>query len=122
MPTTSDFVDHAIHLGPWLVGIFISIIGLAVRNEWTTAKMERALFDKNGDLRLMKTNDCDHCRNQCQAAFQKALEDAKCAAEKERAEVRADILRIHTKIDELPERIIVLLRGFNGQAPPMNTP
>ena len=117
---THNMLDHAIHLGPWLAGIFAAIIGIAIRNEWTTSKMERALFDNNGDIRVMRKAACQDCRMQCQEAFKKQMQDAKETAEKERAEFRADILRMHTKIDELPERIILLLRGLpqmngNGQ-------
>ena len=112
---TLPILEHAWDLGPWLFGIFASIIALAVRNEYTTKKVHQALFDKEGDLKLVKQADCENCRQRCQEAFDKALQEHKDHMELERRETRQDIQVIHAKIDALPDRIITLLNARGTQ-------
>jgi hypothetical protein len=110
MPEKS-ITQHALTLFPWLAGIFVSIVGIFIRNEWTTRQMKKALFDEAGDLRLVKQYDCDQCRRNCKESFEKALTDQKELMERARQDTRYDIHRLHAKIDELPEKIISLLRS-----------
>jgi hypothetical protein len=103
-----------------------AIVVVALRNEWTTSKMQSTLYDENGDLRLIKGSDCEKCRVACQKAFAEALNNHRNEYNRDRAvtsgeitslrsKIDEEIKRLHDKIDELPERIIRLLR--NGWRP-----
>jgi hypothetical protein len=109
-------------LVPWLIGIVAAIVGVALRNEWTTSKMHTTLYDENGDLRLVRGNDCEKCRIACKTAFVEAFEHHRQDYERYRGETHGEIntlrtklddeiKRLHEKIDSLPERIIKLLRN-----------
>ena len=102
--------DHALRLVPWIIGLAITVIGVAIRNEWTTNLLKQAIFRENGDIRLVRQQDCNECRTRCQEGIEKALQSAKEDRMKERTETRQDIQKIHDKIDELPLRIIRLMR------------
>ena len=108
--------DQALRMAPWIIGIIVSIVGVAIRNEWTTNKMEKALFTKDGDLRLVKIESCDNCRKQCQEGIDKAMMIQTHHMELLRKESREDIKIIHKKLDDMPQRIATLLNSFgNGK-------
>lgn len=97
-------VEGVYRVWPWLVGTFLSIAGVLWRNEWTTARMERTLYDKNGDLRLVKSEDCDTCRTKCQESYQASMD-------KEHKETREELQRINDKIDCLPKKVLALWKA-----------
>jgi len=113
MPDSST-VDNLFKLGPWLLGILASVIGVAIRNEWKTRQVEKAVFDGDGDLRLRKTEDCSRCMAACREAIEKQISSQALEMEKVRLENREDIHEIHRKIDDLPGRIINLLKNSGG--------
>lgn len=105
-----DLTESAFRLLPWVIGLLASVVAVFLRNEWTTNSMKNALFSPDGDLRLVRIKDCEGCRNKCQESMEKVLAAAKQERDGERAETKADIQRINDKIDELPTRIITLMR------------
>jgi hypothetical protein len=104
--------DATVRLIPWIIGLVVSVIAVAIRNEWTTNQMKSQLFDQNGDLRLMKTSDCENCRKTCQEAFEKAILVQIQHWDQSRIETRQDIQSLHKKMDDMPGRIIALLKDI----------
>jgi len=113
-------------LVPWLIGLVAAIVGVALRNEWTTAKMNSTLYDENGDLRLVRGGDCEKCRTACQRSFNEAFQRHHADYIRDRDEVHGEvkalrskledeIQRLHAKLDALPEKIIKLLNGWRVQ-------
>jgi hypothetical protein len=100
---------------PWFVGFVAGLVGVALRNEWTTRQMQRMIFDANGDVRLVRRADCDKCRVACQRAFTDALTDHRAAVDQDRANHKDEIQRLHDKIDGLPQKILNLLKGYRVQ-------
>jgi hypothetical protein len=97
---------------PWFVGFVAGLVGVALRNEWTTRQMQRVIFDQNGDVRLVLRPDCQRCRSACQEAFARALADHRSETNQDRANHKDEIQRLHDKIDGLPQKILNLLNGY----------
>jgi hypothetical protein len=76
---------------PWLAGLVAAIVGVALRNEWTTAKMNATIYDDNGDLRLVRGKDCENCRIACQKAFTDALARHRTDTNKDRDQIHTEI-------------------------------
>lgn len=76
---------------PWLLGLVAAIVGVALRNEWTTAKMNATIYDDNGDLRLVRGKDCENCRIACQKAFTDAMTRHRTDANKDRDHIYNDL-------------------------------
>jgi hypothetical protein len=96
---------------PWLLGLVAAIVGVALRNEWTTNQMKNILFRPNGEVRLVRIRDCEACRVKCQEGVEKALATAKLERAAERKEFREDIRAMRDAIDDLPQRIMSLIRA-----------
>ena len=100
---------------PWLVGLIAGLVGVALRNEWTTRQMQRVIYDQSGDVRLVLRGDCANCRIACQKAFTDALAIHRAEINQDRVSHKEEIQRLHEKIDNLPEKILNLLKGYRIQ-------
>ena len=58
-----ESTKSAWEIGPWVIGVIVTAIGFfgaVFRNEYTTKKVNKTLYDpRTGDLRLVKKDDCE---------------------------------------------------------------
>lgn len=106
MPEKS-LLDGVSDMWPWLSGLAASIIGVALRNEWTTNRMARTIYADRGEVRLVNHADCERCRDKCQDTFQRLLD-------KEHDETRQALAAINDKLDCMPKKIMALWKVSNN--------
>lgn len=109
-----ELAESAWSFGPWVIGLFLAFLsafGVAIRNEYTTKKINSTLFDKNNDLRLVKKDDCRLCQQTCQQTLKDSIRAEAETRRVDRDEMREDLKLIHKKIDDLPLKMISILRA-----------
>lgn len=111
----NQFAKELWGLVPWILGLIAGILAVAWRNEWTTRQMQKVIYDQNGDVRVIWRVDCANCRAACQKAFTDALAIHRMEINRDREIHKEEIQRLHEKIDNLPEKIINLLKGYRIQ-------
>ena len=82
-----------------MMATLLGIVVVGVRNEATTRQLQRAVFRHDGDLRLVRVDDCIQCRRDCHELLAR---DAGLA--------REDFKRVEKKLDGLIE---YLMKGGN---------
>lgn len=49
---------------PWLTTL-VSVLGIGVRNEITTQRLQKTVYNEDGGLRLVRISDCDSNMRSC---------------------------------------------------------
>jgi hypothetical protein len=109
-----ELATSAWNVGPWLIGLVTAILsafGIAVRNEYTTKKINSTLYDKNNDLRMVKKDDFKECQKTCRQSLKDGIATEAKSRREDRDEMRDDLKLIHQKIDDLPEKMIRILKA-----------
>jgi len=94
----------------WLgdnVAWVVAFLAAVFRNEWTTNKLNKAVFDgKTGSLRLKTTYDCEKCMVKCQevtSAMLKRVEENNIAAVKAQAYATHEL---SVKLDKIIDHLL----------------
>jgi len=87
---------------PWMMAL-ASVFGVGVRNEYKTTKLDRAVFDEHGDMRLQRVMNCNACRVECQEHLRREIEDMKNQTREDMHEIKKSLgmlIGYHMRRDE----------------------
>jgi hypothetical protein len=59
------------------IAYVLALLGIGARNEWTTRRMKRTMYNENEDLRLVLSSSCEKCRAECQSIIRADLTEIK---------------------------------------------
>ena len=87
----------------WHQAVFIlGLAFIAIRNEITTRRVNKAVFDMQGDPKLQTLAGCRQCRDDCQRS-----------RDMDRKELRDELKSIHSTLQGLPAQIIRMIKDMN---------